>query len=76
MTEREHRLSTSAKYSDDAISLGRGGIGNIEAAQERRRWKEEEKAKQSAMVSEKARAIAKAAADSIQMPKPARATTN
>lgn len=72
-TERTHRTSTSAKDLEWA-SFGRGGAGNIEAAKVQQRNKDEEKAKSDAAIIEKAKAHAKAAAEAIQMPKPARSS--
>lgn len=72
-TERTRRTSTSAKDSEWA-SFGRGGAGNIEAAKVQLRKKDDEKAKAEAVIIEKAKAHAKAAAEAIQMPKPARST--
>jgi len=72
-TERTRRRSTSAKDLEWA-SFGRGGAGNIEAAKVQLRKKDDEKAKAEAAIIEKAKAHAKAAAEAIQVPKPARST--
>jgi Protein of unknown function (DUF3602) len=69
--EFQHRLSTSAKDGGSS-NFGRGGAGNIEAAKVLQRKKEEDVAKQDALVTEKARAHAKAAVEKIQIPKPTR----
>jgi hypothetical protein len=74
-TERTRRLSTLAR-EDGSTTFGRGGAGNIEAAKILQRRKDEEKAKQEAVVAEKARAHAKAAAEAIQIPKPTRSVSN
>jgi hypothetical protein len=71
-TEREHRLSTTAKKPDSSIGSGRGGAGNIGAAKVLQRKDEEERARKEASVAQKARAEGQAAAESIQVPKPTR----
>lgn len=63
-------MSTSAKPAE--MSFGRGGAGNIEAAKALLKKKDEEKMRESALITEKARAEAKAAAEAIQIPKPTR----
>jgi hypothetical protein len=69
-TELAQRLSTSAKQPEG--SFGRGGAGNIEAAKALKKKQEEEQARKDALLAEKARAQAKAAAEAIQYPKPTR----
>ena len=54
------------------MSFGRGGAGNIEAAKTLLKKKDEEKMRESALITEKARAEAKAAAEAMQIPKPTR----
>ena len=63
-------MSTSAKPAE--MSFGRGGAGNIEAAKALLKKKDEEKMRESALITEKARAEAKAAAEAMQIPKPTR----
>jgi len=72
-TEKTHRLSTSAK-DVEAVSFGRGGAGNIESIKALHRKKQDtEKTAEEAKVAEAAKAHAKAAAESIQVPKRTRA---
>lgn len=66
--ERENRLSTTAKRPE--VNFGRGGVGNIEAARALTKKKEDEKAQRNALMVERARAMAMAAAEAIQVPKP------
>lgn len=71
VTSTEQRLSTAAKKPEG--SFGRGGAGNIGAVKAiQRRQEVEEEAMKDALGAEKARAYAKAAAESIQYPKPTR----
>jgi Protein of unknown function (DUF3602) len=55
------------------LSVGRGGAGNIEAAKAHHRKQEQEKAKQEALIAQKARAEAAAAVEALQTPKPSKA---
>lgn len=63
------KLSTTPKDSD-VLSYGRGGFGNIGAAKSAQKRVEEEKARQNALMLQKARA--EAFAETIQLPKPTR----
>ena len=66
------KLSTTPKDSD-ILSYGRGGFGNIGAAKSAQKRVEDEKARQNAIVLEKAKA--EAFAETIQLPRPTRVHT-
>jgi hypothetical protein len=70
--ERETRFSTIPKQPEENRSFGRGGVGNIEAAKALHKKKDDDKTREEAIVAEKARAEAKAAAEAIQIPKPSK----
>lgn len=72
-TESQYRLSTTAKERD-FVAFGRGGAGNIEAGKAMKKKQEEDEiAKRDAIVTENAKAEARAAVEKLQVPKPARA---
>jgi uncharacterized protein YggE len=74
--EKEYRLSTTAKNPNSSVGSGRGGAGNIGAVKAMQRKEEEEQARKEArkeaLIAQRAKAEAQAAAESIQVPKPTR----